>query len=122
MSSLAINELLPSSCQSTSLCDRRNAVARADGGQDGCHTLGSRAPALRRETLWRCRHELFAAAHGPASRVSEAHGQPTRRSSGVQPGTAPEKGIMSKGTVVKYGSPRPSVAHTRHRCENTDGR
>src|ERR1700722_19080889 len=116
MSSLAIDELLPSWCQSTSLCDHRNVVARGDGGQDGCRTPGSRAPALQRETPWHCRHGSFAAAHGPASRVSEAHGQPTKRSSGVQLGTAPEKQIMSKGTIMKHGSLRPFVFSHRWRA------
>src|ERR1700674_3466305 len=109
MLSLAIDGLLPSSCQSTSLYDLRSAVARADGGQDGCHTPGSRAPALRRGTPWHCRHESFAAAHGQASRVSGARGQPTKRSSGELLGKGPEKGISSKATTVKHESPLPSV-------------
>src|SRR5260370_36321911 len=106
MLSLAIDGLLPSSCQSTSLCDLRSAVARADGGQDGCHTPGSRARALRRGTPWHCRHESFAATQGQASRVSEARGQPTKRSSGEPPGKGREKEISSKATTERYQSPR----------------
>src|SRR3981189_1621755 len=109
MLSLAIDGLLPSSCQSTSLCDLRSAVARADGGQDGCHTPGSRAPALRRGTLWHCRHKSFAAAHGQASRVSEARDQPTKRPSGEPLGKGPRKTKPSKATTVKHESPLPSA-------------